>query len=180
MIVTGVARFNHLGDFFLGTAVDYVVRHAVSPVLVVKQRPHRMYEKVVIATDYSQCSLKALVTVAALFPEAELHLVHAYHVPYEAWLTSDEVKGYVKEEAQEELDAFVADPQISDVIRQRLNAKLSYGEVGGAIAREIEAIGADLVAIGTHGRSGFMQAMLGSTAEELLTFVRPDTSMVRE
>ncbi len=43
LIVTGAARFNHVGDFLIGTAVDHVVRHASAPVLVVKQRPHGPY-----------------------------------------------------------------------------------------------------------------------------------------
>ena len=43
LIVTGVARFNHVSDFLIGTAVDHVIRHATAPVLVVKQRPHGPY-----------------------------------------------------------------------------------------------------------------------------------------
>ena len=38
----------------------------------------------------------------------------------------------------------------------------------------------DLVVIGTHGRTGLIQATIGSMAESLLECVQADTLMVRE
>lgn len=180
LIVTGVARFNHVGDYFIGTAVDHVVRHATAPVLVVKQRPHAPYTSILVATDYSSCSLQALLTAAALFPDAALHLVHAYHVPYEAWLRSEEVKQEVTREAQAELDAFVADPAIPDTVRARISARLGYGESHTVVWDAADDVGANLVVFGTHGRSGFIPAVIGSMAESLLRCVPHDTLMVRE
>ncbi|WP_374615055.1 universal stress protein [Sphingorhabdus sp.] len=180
LIVTGVARFNHVGDYFVGTAVDHVVRRATAPVLVVKQRPHGPYTSILIATDYSSCSLQALLTAARLFPEAALHLIHAYHVPYEAWLRSDEVKLEVTREAQEELDAFVQDPAIPDPVRARISARLGYGESHTVVWDAAAEVGANLVVFGTHGRSGFIPAVIGSMAESLLRCVPQDTLMVRE
>lgn len=180
LIVTGVARFNHVGDYFIGTAVDHVVRHATAPVLVVKQRPHGPYTSILVATDYSSCSRQALLTAAALFPDAMLHLVHAYHVPYEGWLRSEEVKQEVTREAQAELDAFVADPAIPDTVRARTTARLGYGESHTVVWEAADDIGANLVVFGTHGRSGFIPEVIGSMAESLLRCVPQDTLMVRE
>ncbi len=39
------------------------------------------------------------------------------------------------------------------------------------IEREVESIGADMVALGTHGRSGLKRLMLGSVAERTLHHV---------
>lgn len=180
LIVTGVARFNHVGDYFIGTAVDHVVRHATAPVLVVKQRPHEPYTSILVATDYSSCSLEALLTAARLFPDAALHLIHSYHVPYEGWLPSDEVKQEVTREAQAELDAFVADPAIPDTVRARISARLGYGESHTVVWNAADEVGANLVVFGTHGRSGFIPAVIGSMAESLLRCVPHDTLMVRE
>ena len=180
LIVTGVARFNHVGDFLIGTAVDRVIRHATAPVLVVKQRPHGPYPSILVATDYSSCSRQALLTAAALFPDAALHLVHAYHVPYEGWLRSDEVKQEVTREAQEELDAFVQDPAIPETVRARISARLGYGEPHTVVWDAADDVGAILVVFGTHGRSGFIPAVIGSMAETLLRYVPCDTLVVRE
>lgn len=180
LVVTGVARFNHVGDYLTGTAVDHVVRHATAPVLVVKQRPHKPYASILVATDYSSCSRHALLAAARLFPEATLHLVHAYQVPYESWLGSEAAKQEVTETAQAELDVFVQDAAIPDSVRSRLSARLGYGECQAAVRAAADEVGADLVVLGTHGRSGFMPAVIGSIAASLLRCLPQDTLMVRE
>src|SRR3546814_19402178 len=38
LIVTGVARYNSIGDYFLGTAVDHIIRNAAQPVLRSEER----------------------------------------------------------------------------------------------------------------------------------------------
>lgn len=180
LILTGVARRNSIGDYCLGTAVDHIVRNAKVPVLVVKQRPHSPYARLLVATDLSTCSRQALVQAAEMFPDAVLHLVHAYHVPYEAWLTSNDVREEVREQAQRELDAFVNDAHLPDAVRGRLQARLGYGETGQVIAKALDETGADLVVLGTHGKSGFAHATIGSHAESLLSWLTVDTLMIRE
>lgn len=180
LIVTGVARMNHIGDYFTGTAVDHVVRNANVPVLVVKQRPHGPYTSILFATDYSHCSRQALLTAARLFPDAALHLVHAYHVPFESRLKSADVKEYVTQEAQKELDAFLQDTLIPTDVRSRITARVGYGEIQTVVANTADELGASLIVLGTHGSSGFVQATIGSWAETLLKGLRHDTLMIRE
>jgi len=99
-------------------------------------------------------------------------------VPYEGWLKSDDVKAEVREEAQEELDKFLA--KVVPDVRERLDARLGEGEIGTVIARELVDANADLLVLGTHGRSGFAHATIGSQAEALLALVDVDVLMVRE
>src|SRR3546814_15708547 len=82
--------------------------YSLSPALVVRCRATGPYERVVVATDLSDCSRAALLSAARLFPGSDLTVVHAFHVPYEAWLKSDDVKDYVRTEAQKGLEAFLA------------------------------------------------------------------------
>lgn len=180
LIVTGVARMNHIGDYFIGTAVDHVIRNAAMPVLVVKQRPHYAYRSILVATDCSPCSREALLAAAALFPDARLHVVHAFHVAYEAWLRSDETRDEVAVAAHESLTEFIADPAISDTLRKRIELHLDYGDVNQVICAAAEKLDTDLIVLGTHGRSGFVRAMIGSRAEELLRCVSVDTLLVRD
>ncbi|MCO4092919.1 MAG: universal stress protein [Sphingorhabdus sp.] len=180
LIVTGVARFNHIRDYFIGTAVDYVVRHSTVPVLVVKQRPHLPYTSILVAIDCSSCARQALLTAANLFPDAAIHVVHAYHVPYEGWLRSDGVKQECAEWAQADLDNFMQDVTIPQDLRDRLTTHLGYGETPSVLWKTAADVNADLVVLGTHGRSGFSQAVIGSTADALLQSMSCDTLMVRE
>lgn len=137
IIVTGIARYNHVGDYLLGTAVDHVIRHADVPVLVIKQRPRGPYRRMLAATDFSPPSRAALLKAAELFPDAAIDLVHAYHVPYEAWLNSEEVRAEIREEAQQEMSAFLNDSALPESLRQRITARLDYGETDRVVRRRL-------------------------------------------
>ena len=176
LIVTGVARFNHLGDYFLGTAVDHVLRHAPAPVLIVKQRPHGDYRRMLVAVDLSDHSGTTLMTAARLFPEAAIDLVHSYHIPFPNRLDSPEMRAFVQGEAQTQLDAFLV--TLPAPVRDRLHIHMKAGETGSVIAKAIDDTGADLVVLGTHGVSGFVHATLGSTTSSLLTWIKQDTLVV--
>lgn len=179
LIVTGVARYNSIGDYVLGTAVDHIVRHANAPVLVVRGRAHGPYAHMVVATDLSDCSRAALLAAAKLFPDTAITLVHAFHVPFEGWLKSDDVKQDVQAEAQEELDAFLAHPDLA-ALKAHIEPLIEQGETSSVVVRQLNRTGADLLVLGTHGRSGFAHATIGSQAEALLAAVSVDVLMVRE
>ena len=50
----------------------------------------------------------------------------------------------------------------------RLHKVLAHGEVHQVLSREVERLKPDLLAMGTHGRTGIAHAFLGSIAEDLL------------
>lgn len=178
LIVTGVARYNSLGDYFLGTAVDNIIRSARQPVLIVRRRPTAPYDRLLVATDLSDCSRDALLAAASMFPHAAITLVHAFHVPYEGWLKSDDVKADFQAEAEEGVEAFLAG--LEPAVRARLDARLIEGEIGAVVVNALSETHADLLVLGTHGRSGFSHATMGSHAESLLGLVNVDVLIVRE
>lgn len=83
-------------------------------------------------------------------------------------------------EAQRNLDAFVDDTEIPETVRSRVQARLGYGETGRVVSEAIPETGADLVVLGTHGKSGSVHATIGSTAESLLSWLTVDTMIIRE
>ncbi|AYV48707.1 universal stress protein [Caulobacter flavus] len=178
LLVTGVARYNDLGDYLLGTAVDHVVREAPCPVLVVKQRAHGPYQRLLIATDFSKGARAALLGAAALFPDARLHLVHAYHVPFESRIKSDDVRDIARSEAQGKLDALLAD--LPEDLRARIEPHLAAGEPGAVLDQVARDVWPDLVVIGARGISGLVQAALGSVASTLLQRIPVDTLVIKE
>jgi nucleotide-binding universal stress UspA family protein len=180
LIITGVARYDSIGDIILGGPVVHLIRNGPVPVLMVKCRPQLAYKNILVATDFSDCSLQALNTAAELFPDSQLHLVHAYHEPHSAWLSSDQIAQDVKAKEQEALARFLAKPQISDTIFERLNGSVEKGDLGPVLARRITATKSDLVVLGSHGRSGFPRTTLGSNAQHVLGWVGEDVLMVCE
>lgn len=177
VIVTGVGRMNDLRDYFLGTAVDYLVRQAPVPVLVVKQRPLRPYHRLVVATDFSACSLKAIEIAARMFPQAELRVVHSWHPAFEGFLDARKTGAFIKEQASEEMERFVA--QLPADVLSRIDTRLEEGELTAAVQRCLHEWPGDLLVVGSHGRSGFAHATIGSRAAELLATEPVDILVVR-
>ena len=179
LVVTGVARFNNVSDFILGTAVDHLVRHSPAPVLVVKRRARRPYRRILVATDFSPCSELALRVAVELFPQASLTLWHNCHASYEAWLDKEETTGQACREAEDEMRRFVAGADIADDVRRNLHTVIATGELQDSAGRALRDGEFDLLVLGTHGRGGFALATIGSRAAELLNDVDCDVLMVR-
>jgi len=78
LIVTGVARHEPFGRLIFGSTVDQLIRNARVPVLVVKSRAREPYRDIVVATDFSPESAKAVRMAMALFPHAGITLLHCY------------------------------------------------------------------------------------------------------
>src|SRR3546814_6325991 len=68
---------------------------------------------------------------------SDLTVVHAFHVPYEAWLKSDDVKDYVRTEAQKGLEAFLAQEELAP-LASRIEPIVDEGETGSVVMRQLE------------------------------------------
>lgn len=161
VLVIAVSRYNSVGDYFLGTSVDHVLRRCEVPTLVVKRRPAGYYERVLVGTDFSAAARKVLDDAQALLPDAEFHAVHAYHIPFDGRQKAEYIRDELRDHVEAEMKKFVDG-------HERLTGETIEGETGRIIAKAIERHESQLVAIGSHGHSGFRQAMLGSTTSDLL------------
>ena len=180
LIIVGAARHNNISDFFLGTAVDHLVHHAAAPVLIVKERPRAQYERILAATDFSEFSAHALGKALEFFPDAKIELVHNYHVAYEAWLKSDGVAKEMRTGAEKELDEFMTRLNLSEKDAARVNPRLVEGNLHQSIFNMLDNDDFDLLVLGTHGRSGFVMATIGSRASEMMGWSPVDVLMVRK
>lgn len=181
LIVVGIARDELLGRFRLGQTVDRLLRASRIPLLVVRNRPRKQYDHIVVATDFSDSSRHALDAAAQFFKGQKLHLFHAYEAPMEG--TATNVVQYRQDHrrmALEELDNFLKG---ADVRHSGIGSPEVFVELGDpdellyAYARERDA---DLVVLGTHGRSGLMGVLLGSVAKRIMNRLPCDALVVRE
>ncbi len=178
LIIVGAARHNNISDFFLGTAVDHLVHHAKSPVLIVKERPRAQYGRILVATDFSDFAAHALRTALAFFPDAKIDLVHAYHVAYEAWLKSDGVANEMLSDAEKELQDFMTGLDLSASDAARVSPHLVEGNLHQSVYKMLDDGEFDLLVLGTHGRGGFVMATIGSRASEMMGWSPVDVLMV--
>ncbi len=177
MIVCAVARFNGLNDYFIGTAVDYIIAKGKLPVLVVKQRPHADYRNLLVAVDFSSHSGHALKVAADLFPAAEITLMHAYHVAFEGFQKAPHLRDETLKLREKNLEEFFADPDLN-VLRDRVRTEFVYGDVGAALLQAVDEHNPDLVVAGTHGAGVIRRAVIGSIASSMLAWVSQDMLVV--
>jgi nucleotide-binding universal stress UspA family protein len=176
LIVLGLHRVNPLKDVFVGTTAERIIRNSMTPVLVVKDKPVGAYDKVVASTDFSPCSSHALQAVLNLVPSAEFELLHVFETPFPAFIHfgKRELESYRQQRIDEamkqirrDLDAFLQTHLVTSTPRIEILCK--RGGVIGEIGSTVRERKADLLALGTHGRSGILGAMLGSVAVTFLT-----------
>lgn len=180
VIVTGVARFNSLGDYVTGTAVDHIVRHASVPVLVVRKRAERPYDRILVATDFSECSRAALLAAAAFFPEARLVLLHANPSATTGRYKVEGAAAHLHSEAADDMAEFLAAAELPQAVRDRIEPLLDDGAVVNVIKRQVQETGASLVVVGAHRSGGLVKDAIGSHAEGVLRSVDADVLLVRE
>jgi nucleotide-binding universal stress UspA family protein len=184
LLVMGPAERKSLGERLLGSTVDHVLRHALQPVLCVRNRAQAPYRKMAIATDFSEPSREALDSALVLFPEAKATVVHAYEDTLHGLLPFDQMTGPLAERHKLEMRAHV-EKSISEfvegprAIRADIETMVEVGTPDAVLQRLAEQSACDLVVVGTHGRTGFRRALIGSVAERLIGLVQCDTLAVR-
>jgi nucleotide-binding universal stress UspA family protein len=127
-----------------------------------------VFHHILVATDFSEPSRRALCDATALAGEnqAQLSIIHVLHTDrrYGVLENPPEVDpGHIA--AERELKALVSDLKADLKVDTTL---LQHGPVAQQVAAAIEEKAIDLLVIGTRGRGGLKKLALGSVAEELL------------
>ncbi|MCY1171767.1 Universal stress protein family protein [compost metagenome] len=178
IIVTGIARDETLGRMFLGNTVNRLVRGSPVPVLVVHDRAVRHYRDIVVGTDFSEASLQALLTTAAYFPAAALTLFHGYDVPFSGYLDEQEFKRDLGVMEKELGTKFLADDRVDAPLRARTDVVIAHGSPERLLSDYVEDQHVDLTVIGSHGRGALFDALIGSTAKNLVETLEGDLLIV--
>src|SRR5688572_17799368 len=128
---------------------------------------------ILCGVDFSDFSLDALRhgLVLAQWYSAQLTLFHVYQAsrPLVVESTPGSVPVFLgadPDEITEEVRRFCAPLLASS--EQRVEIVVRPGDAAKEIKREAEELPADLLLLGTHGRSGFERLFLGSVTEKVL------------
>jgi nucleotide-binding universal stress UspA family protein len=130
------------------------------------------YTRILCPIDFSPCSDHAAdhaIELAARFG-ARVDFFHAWDVPAYAFpegaLVFDETMlAKVDEGARQAVERFASRHRREGVV---VESHAAQGPAALAIAHEVKALGADLVVIGTHGRTGLSHLVIGSVAERVV------------
>jgi nucleotide-binding universal stress UspA family protein len=137
------------------------------------------FHKILFATDFSLTSESALEFATALARDAGALLIIAHieemPMPYaggEMYFAQPE---YPNPEVRKMLEAVVpADKNV------KFEHRLVMGTAADDIVRVAEEEKADLIVIGTHGRTGLMRVLMGSVAESVMRLAQCPVLTVKQ
>lgn len=185
LTVMGPYRRQILRDAFLGTTVERTIRRSRRPVIMANALPASAYKRILVATDFSDCSAHAAMQVRDLgIPEqATTVFLHAFDAPGQSMMlragkTMDQLKDHfaeAKQVADNELSEFLDRIRFSPDDRLLQLTEMSAAET---IRQNARSLRSDLIVIGTHGRNVVGNLLLGSVAEEVLRNAAVDVMVV--
>ena len=160
---------DHRDLHILGSTAEHVVRYANCPVLVARPSPEG---KVLAATDFSDPALPAVAAGAAEARrrKADLTIIHAMDLTPVMSPFYGEFYGVPPMDLSD---------QMRELWRQRLDECVHHFKAkGGGLLRDGPAapailsaaseLPAQLLVVGTHGRTGLSRIALGSVAEAVV------------
>ena len=160
LIVMGSHGSSGAKEFFIGSNTERVVRHADIPVLIVKNKVTDInFETVVFACDFDEDAIKSYLKAVKMFNTmgSKLHLVYV-NLPNERFKSSLEIEKLVVNffsKADKNLERMKDVHYVSDYT------------VEGGILNYATNIGADIIAIPTHGKKGLSHFFEGSVGEDV-------------
>ena len=146
-----------------------------------------MYQRILVPFDGSPTSDRGLdeAIQLALLTNGELRLVHMvddllYVTGFESYsVYASDILPLMRDAGEKILQAgkarvVKAGVKVDTVLLERIAPRLS-----DLVADQVEAWGADLIVIGTHGRRGVGRLLLGSDAEQIVRTARVPVLLVR-
>jgi nucleotide-binding universal stress UspA family protein len=129
-----------------------------------------MFTRIIWATDGSDQSARALELAVQIAERdhAELHVVHVAEKLLGGRATGQDLfydEDQIAQKVREETEVIAADGELET--RLHMVAEGS-GRVASCLAELAQEIDAELIVVGTRGRSPLRGAMLGSTTQRLL------------
>ena len=161
LVVMGTSGHSKMEEMIIGTNTEKVVRHARCPVLTVQRKPARVdFKNIVYATSMSEDEevFSKIIRRTQQLYDATIHLVR---INTPGNFERDVV-------AKRELQAFAKKLQIKNFTVNVFN-DLSEEE---GIIYFADSINADMIAMATHGRTGFAYVLAGSIAEEVVSHAK--------
>ncbi|MEP1489671.1 MAG: universal stress protein [Algibacter sp.] len=160
LIVMGSHGSSGFKEYFVGSNTERVVRHSDIPVLVVKNNLRNIdFGVVTFACDFSEESIKPYLNATKMFKKtgAKMYLIYV-NLPNNSFKSTIEIERKVVNfftKADGHLDKMEDVHYVSD-----------YTPEDG-ILNFSNKMGADIIAIPTHGRKGLSHLLEGSVGEDV-------------
>jgi nucleotide-binding universal stress UspA family protein len=185
LIVTGSRGHSGIRRLLLGSVAERIARYAHCPVLIA--RKHEPTGRIIAATDLSSIAEIAVRLAGEMAARrgAQLIVLHSLDMVPSAALGATVPFGGLPVIPPPELVAqarAAADEALVGVL-DRASVKgerhVTEGDAASAILRMADQNGADMIVVGTHGRTGLARVALGSVAEKVVRGAHCSVLVVR-
>ncbi len=177
-LVLGSGGYSSEEGHHVGALASRCIRKAPVEVLLVRNYQDHPFEDIVACVDFSENSNRAVHRAATIAAQdkARLKLIHVFRPPAYAetemgWLgpafpvvPDDDIEKNLRERLESFAERIKAEYQLENVTSEVISSHSIHRGIWQAL-KEMEA---DLVVLGTRGRTGFKSLLLGTTAEGLL------------
>lgn len=160
LIIMGSHGASGIKEVLVGSNTEKVVRHADVPVLVIKHNPILLdLENVVFASDFTEEAVAPYLKAKATFETlgAKMNMVYV-NSPDGNFKSSSEIDKLVAEFLMK------ANGNLDNLNNVRVVCDYSIEE---GILNFANIIGADIIAVPTHGRKGLSHFFEGSVSEDI-------------
>jgi nucleotide-binding universal stress UspA family protein len=185
LVVVGTHQRHGAERFWLGSVSRGILHHApmsvacVPPFAAAESRPGSIpvFQRVLVPTDFSAVGNRAIpFAYSTLYRGGAVCLFHV--LEQTASQTKVRNAGHVMQKREDQLRALVPSEAEARWIVTKIEVAQSH-EPAKAICQAAERFGADLICIGSHGRSGLSKALLGSVAQAVMVSSHQPVLMVR-
>ncbi len=179
MLIMGTRGLKGVDHFLIGSTAEQVVRMSPCPVLTVRvpvngRSPKEIpdIKHILVPVDFSMFSQEAVecvVPTAKRF-NAEVYLVHAI----EQYVYVSSLHGFTTRSAADENERKRASDQMTKLIQMfhdngiQATSRICEGLPDAEIMKAAQESHADLIVMGTHGRTGLQHTLVGSVAEKVV------------
>ena len=178
-VITGTAQTDTLGQRLFGSTAQRLSHRLTQPLLAVRNRVYGLYERIVIATDFSATTYHLVETVMRLFPGRDLALYHACPSPF-AGITDNPrtLHSAAYRNAVATSDRLLAGSLSPMSLRTQLRLVIEEQPLDVGLGSYVRRHDVELVVAGTRAGTGLRTALLGTASDRLLQAMPCDTLLV--
>jgi nucleotide-binding universal stress UspA family protein len=173
LVLIGAGEKSRFGEFRSGPIAEAVLQQATAPVLaIVPTEPPPRFKTLLCPVDLSEISVRAVDNAIRLARALLARVVVMTVVPEVSWVTAAVASGALAGAREAHAEAWRADfhrfVQKTDWSGVSWSPDIRYGRPPEQIAAAIRDHSADLLVMGSTGRTGLVRALLGSTTRRVL------------
>jgi nucleotide-binding universal stress UspA family protein len=168
VIVMGRRGLSRLERAFVGNVTARVIGHTLRDVLVVPRGATVGWKKIVVATDGSRFSAAAAERAIMLAKAygGELKVISVVDVPAEFYAEAPQAVEKMGKQATEYVNDVKKQAEDAGVKTETFVAETEAYEAIINLAKDQDA---DMIAMGSHGRTGLRRLLMGSVTEKVIS-----------